>query len=71
MKLEETAKYLKRVKNMNRTTKNNSRPEGSICEQSAYLPKLVVYTNSSDMNVSCNRVSAELNPKDLLPTKIN
>ena len=30
--------------------RNNSRPEGCICEQFAYLPKLVVYPNSSDMN---------------------
>jgi len=50
MKLEETAKYLKRVKNMNRITKDNSRPEGGICEQFTHLPKLVAYTNSSDMN---------------------
>jgi len=49
MKLKETAEYLK-SKKMSRTTKNNSPPEGSIYEQFAYLPKLVVYTNSSDMN---------------------
>ncbi|BAI80370.1 hypothetical protein DEFDS_0896 [Deferribacter desulfuricans SSM1] len=30
--------------------KNNIRLEGCICEQFAYLPKLVVYPNSSDMN---------------------
>ena len=30
--------------------KNNVRPEGCICEQFAYLPKFVVYTNNSDMN---------------------
>jgi len=34
---------------MNRITKNNG-PEGGICEQFQYLPKLVVYTNSSDLN---------------------
>jgi len=31
-------------------TKNNSRPEGCICEQFAYLSNLAVYLNSSDMN---------------------
>jgi len=31
-------------------TKINGRPEGSICEQFAYLPNSDVYPNSSDMN---------------------
>ena len=30
--------------------RNNSRPEESICEQFAYLQKLVVYPNGLDMN---------------------
>lgn len=30
--------------------KDNSRPEGYICEQFAYLLNLVAYLNSSDMN---------------------
>ena len=50
MKLEETAKYLKRGGKMSRTTKNNCRPERGICEQFAYFSKLVAYTNSSGMN---------------------
>jgi len=29
--------------------KNNSRPEGCICEQFAYLSNLAVYLNSSDI----------------------
>lgn len=53
MKLEETAKYLKRGENMSRTIKNNSRPPGGICEQFGYLPKLVVCTNNSGMNELC------------------
>lgn len=35
---------------MSRITKNNGYPEGGICEQFGYLPKLVVCTNNSDMN---------------------
>lgn len=35
---------------MTKETKNNDHPEVCICEQFAYLPKLVVYTNSSYMN---------------------
>jgi len=31
-------------------TKNNDRPEGSICEWFAYLPNSDVYPNCSDMN---------------------
>jgi len=31
-------------------TKNNGRPEGSICERFAYTSYLAVYPNSSDMN---------------------
>jgi len=36
---------------MNRATKINDRPEGGICEQFGYLPKFVVYTNSSGVNL--------------------
>ena len=32
-------------------TKNNYRPERGICEQFGYLPKFVVYTNSSGVNL--------------------
>lgn len=35
---------------MSKTTKNNSRPEGCICEQFVYLLDLAVYPNSSYMN---------------------
>lgn len=34
-------------------TKMYSRPEGCICEQFAYLPNMVVYPTSSDMNELC------------------
>ena len=32
-------------------TKNNHPPAGCICEQFGYLPKFVVYTNSSGVNL--------------------
>jgi len=34
---------------MSRTTKNNGRPEESICERFAYSSHLGVYPNSSDI----------------------
>jgi hypothetical protein len=35
---------------MIRETIDNGHPEGGICEQFAYLPNLVAYPNTSDMN---------------------
>ena len=35
---------------MTKEIKNNSHPEGGICELIAYTPKLGLYRNNSDMN---------------------
>ena len=35
---------------MTKEIRNNGRPEGGIYEQFGYLPKLVVYLNSSDID---------------------
>jgi len=41
--------------------KNNSRPEGCICEQFAYLSNLAVYPNSSDITKLCEIAFKEKN----------
>ncbi len=46
---------------MSRATKNNCRPEGSICEPLAYLPKLVGIYDSSDMSELSDICEAVLN----------
>jgi len=46
---------------MSKEQKNNSHPEGCICEQFAYLSNLSAYPNSSDMNELSEITAEEVN----------